>query len=123
MHLPTPLGAWYDVEHHINTGVARLGKHIYVTERTAVKEGSSARVACTMRFTQRARSGFFDFDDYIDAIPANAQPISCQFIDSDTVWTKKPFNKQTCTEKMIPPPGELASREAVTAHYIQTIVL
>ena len=59
-----------------------------------------------MRFTQRARSGFFDFDGYIDAIPANAQPISCQFIDSDTVWTKKPFSQHTCTEK-IPPPGEL----------------
>jgi hypothetical protein len=73
MNLPTPLGAWYDVEHHVNTGMARLGKHIYGTERTAVEEGSSARVACTMRFTQRARSGFFDFDGYIDAIPASAQ--------------------------------------------------
>ena len=60
MNLPTPLGAWYDVEHHVNTGMARLGKHIYGTEQTAVEEGSSARVACTMRFTQRARSGFFD---------------------------------------------------------------
>ena len=33
MHLPTPLGAWFDVEHHVTTGMARLGKHIYVTDQ------------------------------------------------------------------------------------------
>jgi hypothetical protein len=86
--------------------MARLGKYIYVTEWSKEENISNVRESCTMRFIQRAHSGFFDFDDYIDAMPGNAQPISCQFIDGDKIWTKKPFTQHTHTVE-IPPPGEL----------------
>jgi hypothetical protein len=86
--------------------MSRLGKYIYVTEWPEEENISNAQKSCTMRFIQGAHSGFFDFDDYIDATPGNAQPISCQFIDSDKIWTKKPFIQHTHTVEILPP-GEL----------------
>jgi hypothetical protein len=94
MHLPTPLGEWYDVERHITPRFARLGKYIYAAEKSDGAGESGNGDISIMRFVQRARTGFFDFDDHVGSIPTNAQPISCQFIDGNKLWTKKPFIQQ-----------------------------
>jgi hypothetical protein len=98
--------------------MSRLGKYIYVTEWPEEENTSNAQKSCTMRFIQGAHSGFFDFGDYIDATPGNAQPISCQFIDSDKIWTKKPFIQHTHTVEILPP-GELV--HDVMARFTLTI--
>jgi hypothetical protein len=72
MYLPTPLGRWYDTTRHIIPSTACLGDSIFVTEESEEEK-------IVMRFQRHRDTGFFDFAGSVDQVPANAQPIHCQF--------------------------------------------
>ena len=89
MLISTPLGAWLDVDRNVTAEYSRWGDELFCREPGDIV-GSTGPV--TLRFKKRpGDTGFFSYDGTTDTTPPRAIPISCQFVDSDKIWTKKPF--------------------------------
>ena len=106
MVISNPLGNWLDVDRNVTSEYSRWEDELFCRVSGDLTDESNDTTI--LRFQKRpGDTGFFSYDGTATTVPPRAIPISCQFVDSDKVWTKKPFIQPLQTPTTTPPVGSV----------------
>jgi hypothetical protein len=90
MLISNPLGAWLDVDRNTTSKYSRWEDELFCQVSGDLEDDNTVSVILQFK-KQPGDTGFFSCEGIAATVLPTAVPISYQFVDSDKVWTKRPF--------------------------------